>query len=182
MVFVKGMICVSDSKSTVYYSKKGRVRMVFTCSYRLFQRSKWLNLWYIQFILVPKKIQCISYFNHLIMLLCMSYRQWNVFLRVDSEIGYYFLKIIKTILLVFLIVYSLISFQTKKQKMMFFVLIFIIISDGNLNNCTLYKVHSNEIQWFWRSITIPHFDYKTTTWMTGKLTKKHRYTFPSISR
>ena len=76
----------------------------------------------------------------------MSYRQENVFVRVDSEIGYYFLKIIKTILLVFLIVYSLISFQTKKQKMMFFVLIFIIISDGNLNNCTLYKVHSNEIQ------------------------------------
>ena len=82
----------------------------------------------------------------------MSYRQENVFVRVDSEIGYYFLKIIKTILLVFLIVYSLISFQTKKQKMMFFVLIFIIISNGNLNNCTLYKVHSNEIQWFWRSI------------------------------
>ena len=80
------------------------------------------------------------------MLLYMSYRQENVFVRVDSEIGYYFLKIIKTILLVFLIVYSLISFQTKKQKMMFFVLIFIIISDGNLNNCTLYKVHSNEIQ------------------------------------
>ena len=76
----------------------------------------------------------------------MSYRQENVFVRVDSEIGYYFLKIIKTILLVFLIVYSLISFQTKKQKMMFFVLIFIIISNGNLNNCTLYKVHSNEIQ------------------------------------
>lgn len=80
------------------------------------------------------------------MLLYMSYRQENVFVRVDSEIGYYFLKIIKTILLVFLIVYSLISFQTKKQKMMFFVLIFIIISNGNLNNCTLYKVHSNEIQ------------------------------------
>ena len=76
----------------------------------------------------------------------MSYRQENVFVRVDSEIGYYFLKIIIGILLVFLIVYSLISFQTKKQKMMFFVLIFIIISNGNLNNCTLYKVHSNEIQ------------------------------------
>ena len=55
------------------------------------------------------------------MLLYMSYRQENVFVRVDSEIGYYFLKIIKTILLVFLIVYSLISFQTKKQKMMFFL-------------------------------------------------------------